>query len=145
MKLIALVLSSLFAALLCMSSVTRFDVRADGEQGLVPASGQYQYPFQNPDLPTEGRLNNLVSLLTLEEKIACLGTNPSVPRLGVRGSGHVEGIHGLAQGGPGRWGRPATIPTTIFPQGIGLAETWDTDILRRAGAVEGYEARYIFQ
>ncbi|MDQ3819047.1 MAG: glycoside hydrolase family 3 C-terminal domain-containing protein, partial [Acidobacteriota bacterium] len=82
---------------------------------------------------------------TLDEKIACLGTNPSVPRLGVKGSGHVEGIHGLAQGGPGKWGRPATIPTTTFPQGIGMAETWDTNILRQAGEIEGYEARYIFQ
>jgi len=83
--------------------------------------------------------------MTLDEKVSCLGTNPSVPRLGIRGSGHVEGIHGLTQGGPGKWGRPATIPTTTFPQGIGLGETWDPDILRQAAAIEGYEARYVFQ
>jgi hypothetical protein len=40
---------------------------------------------------------NLLSLMTLDEKIACLGTNPSVPRLGIKASGHVEGIHGLAR------------------------------------------------
>jgi beta-glucosidase len=106
---------------------------------------QHQYPFQNPDLPIEKRIKNILSLMTLNEKIACLGTNPSVPRLGIKGSGHVEGIHGLTQGGPAKWGHPATIPTTTFPQGIGLAETWDPDIVRQAGAIEGYEARYVFQ
>jgi beta-glucosidase len=105
----------------------------------------YQFPFQNPDLPMEVRIKNILSLMTLDEKVACLGTNPSVPRLGIKGSGHVEGIHGLAQGGPAKWGRPATIPTTTFPQGIGLGETWDPNILRQVGAIEGYEARYIFQ
>jgi beta-glucosidase len=83
--------------------------------------------------------------MTIDEKIACLGTNPSVPRLGVKASGHVEGIHGLAQGGPGKWGRPKTIPTTTFPQGIGLGETWDAEVLRQAAEIESYEARYIFQ
>jgi beta-glucosidase len=105
---------------------------------------QHQYPFQNPDLPIEKRIKNILSLMTLNEKIACLGTNPSVPRLGIKGSGHVEGIHGLTQGGPAKWGHPATIPTTTFPQGIGLAETWDPDIVRQAGAIQGYEARYVF-
>ena len=67
----------------------------------------------------------------LEEKIACLGTNPSVPRLGIKGSGHVEGIHGLTQGGPGKWGSPMTIPTTTFPQGIGLGKRGTLILLRR--------------
>lgn len=83
--------------------------------------------------------------MTIDEKIDCLDTNPSVPRLGIKGSGHVEGIHGLTQGGPGKWGRPKTVPSTTFPQGIGLGETWDPEILRQAGEVEGYEARYVFQ
>lgn len=93
----------------------------------------------------EKRIDNILSLMTLDEKIECLDTNPSVPRLGIKASGHVEGIHGLTQGGPGKWGRPLTIPTTTFPQGIGLGETWDKDLLHDAGAVEGYEARYVFQ
>jgi beta-glucosidase len=112
---------------------------------LSPGSNQAQYPFQNADLPIEERVANIISLLTIEEKIACLGTNPSVPRLEIKGSGHVEGIHGLTQGGPGKWGRPKTIPTTTFPQGIGLGETWDAEIVRQAAAVEGLEARYVFQ
>ena len=103
------------------------------------------YPFQNPNLPIEERVSNILSLMTLDEKIECLDTNPSVPRLGIKASAHVEGIHGLTQGGPGKWGRPNTIPTTTFPQGIGLGETWDTDIVHQAAEIEGYEARYVFQ
>jgi beta-glucosidase len=109
------------------------------------SQNEAQYVFQNPDLPPDQRIDNLLSLMTLDEKIACLGTNPSVPRLGIKASGHVEGIHGLTQGGPGKWGRPKTIPTTTFPQGIGLGETWDPDLLRQVAEVESYEARYVFQ
>jgi beta-glucosidase len=109
------------------------------------AFNQYQYKFQNPDLPVEERIDNILSLMTLDEKIECLDTNPSVPRLGIKGSGHVEGIHGLTQGGPGSWGKPKTIPTTTFPQGIGLGETWDPELLKKVAQVEGYEARYVFQ
>ena len=104
-----------------------------------------QYPFQNPDLAIEQRVANIVSLMTLEEKIACLGTNPSVPRLGIHGTGHSEGLHGLALGGPGGWGRPTPIPTTQFAQAVGMGETWDPDLIRLAGGVEGTEARYISQ
>lgn len=111
------------------------------------ASGQrYQYPFQNPNLPIELRVENILSLMTMEEKIAALSTDPSVPRLGITGSSHLEGLHGVALGGPGNWeGRGLQpLPTTQFPQAVGLAETWDTDLIRQAAAVEGYEARYIF-
>ncbi|HKQ51678.1 MAG TPA: glycoside hydrolase family 3 C-terminal domain-containing protein, partial [Pyrinomonadaceae bacterium] len=106
---------------------------------------EYQYPFQDPDLPAEERITNLLSLMTLEEKVACLGTTPSVPRLGVKGANHMEGIHGLSVGGPGKWGGEVSVPTTTFPQGYGLGETWDPELLRKAAAVEGYEARYIVQ
>ena len=107
---------------------------------------QYQYPFQDPNLPVEARINNLLSLMTVEEKIQALSTDPSVPRLGVKGSGHIEGLHGAALGGPGGWeGRGLKpVPTTQFPQSVGLGETWDPGLLQKAAAVEAYEARYIF-
>jgi beta-glucosidase len=105
----------------------------------------YQYPFQNPKLDIEKRIDNIISLLTLDEKIACLSTNPSVPRLGIRGSGHIEGLHGVALGGPGGWGRRKLVTTTTFPQSYGLGETWDTALIRKVAATEAYEARYIFQ
>ena len=112
--------------------------------GLVRAQPP-TYPFQDPSLPAEQRVANIISLMTLDEKIACLGTNPSVPRLGIKGTSHSEGLHGLALGGPGGWGRPVPIPTTQFAQEIGMGETWDTELIRLAGGVEGYEARYIQQ
>lgn len=106
---------------------------------------QYKYAFQNPDLPVEERIDSLVALMTLDEKIYCLSTDPSVPRLGVKGTYHVEGLHGLAMGGPSNWGQKHPAPTTIFPQAIGLAETWDTALIRKVAEVEGYEVRYMFQ
>ena len=109
--------------------------------GIAHVYAQYQYPFQDPGLPIEERVNNIISLMTLDEKIACLGTRPNVPRLGITGTGHVEGLHGLAMGGPGGWGDQSIVPTTQFPQAIGMAETWDTDVIHQAGEVEGYEVR----
>lgn len=132
-----------------------------GLSSLSVAQEHYQYPFQNPNLPTEQRIDNLLSLMTLQEKIDALGTDPDVPRLGVRGSGQVEGLHGVALGGPGGWGRvfpkgvthwspgmrPMNKPleTTQFPQEVGLGETWDPALLEQAATEEGIEARYIFQ
>jgi beta-glucosidase len=110
------------------------------------AAQQYQYPFQNPGLPIEQRVNNIISLLTLEEKIHCLSTDPDVPRLGISGTGHVEGLHGLAQGGPAKWGPDnAPIATTQFPQAYGLGETWDPELLKQVAAIEAYETRYVYQ
>ena len=134
--------SLIFLLLLLFNGLLTTAVVSPSSASQPPES---QYPFQNPNLPIEDRIKNILSLMTLDEKIVALGTNPSVPRLGIKASGHVEGIHGLTQGGPAKWGRPATIPTTTFPQGIGLGETWDPEILRQAAAIEGYEARYVFQ
>ncbi len=103
---------------------------------------QQPYPFRDPSLPTAKRIDNLLSLMTLDEKIDCLGTNTAVPRLGVPSFGSSEGIHGVVQRG-GR-GRDA-ITTTQFPQPPGLGETWDPALIQQAAGVEGYEARYITQ
>ena len=108
-------------------------------------SAQVQYPFQDTNLPVEKRIDNIISLLTLDEKINCLGTNPTIERLGIKGTGHVEGLHGLAMGLPGSWGRKTPVPTTSFPQSIGMAETWDPELLKQAAAIEAIEARYMFQ
>ena len=109
------------------------------------STSTYEHTFQDPAQPMEERIDDLLALMTLEEKVACLGTDPSVPRLGLRGSGHIEGLHGVAMGEPGGWGGKEPIPTTTFPQAIGLGQTWDPELVRRAAAVEGYEARYLFQ
>jgi beta-glucosidase len=111
----------------------------------VSSAGAQQYPFQDPRLTAEQRIDNLLSMLTLDEKIRCLSSNTNVPRLGIRGTRHVEGLHGLARVGPSNWGQQDPVTTTIFPQAIGLAESWDPELLKRVGEIEGYEARFMFQ
>ncbi len=114
------------------------------DRAKAPQARPAAWPFQDPDRPAEERIDDLLSRMTLEEKIECLGTRPDVPRLGVKTSDHVEGLHGLAQGLPGAWGGDEPSPTTMFPQSKGLGETWDPDLVRRAAEVEAIEARWIF-
>lgn len=105
------------------------------------------YPFRDSRLDDEKRLDNLVSLMTLDEKINCLSTRPSVPRLGISGTRIVEGLHGLALSGPANWavrGKGASV-TTTFPQAIGLAQTWDPVLLEKVAAVEAEECRWLSQ
>ena len=112
----------------------------------LPVMSQEKAIYSNPLASVEARITDLLARMTLEEKIDAFGTNPTVPRLGVVGTWHVEGLHGLALGGPGGWeGRNQTvIPTTQFPQSRGLGQTWDPELLRQAAAIEAYETRYAF-
>src|ERR1035438_632652 len=103
---------------------------------------QPRYPFQDPNLPVEQRIDNLLSVMAVDEKIACLSTRTAVPRLGVPNIGTSEGIHGLVQR-QGRRGEAVT--TTQFPQPRGLGATWDPDLVRQAAGVEGFEARFVTQ
>ena len=105
---------------------------------------QAPYPFKDPSLAMEKRIDNLLSLMTIDEKIDCLGTRTGVPRLGVPNIGSSEGIHGVVQRGANQT-KLAPIPTTQFPQPPGMGESWDPDLVRQAGGVEGYEARFITQ
>jgi beta-glucosidase len=105
------------------------------------------YPFQDVKLSEDERIKNLISLMTLDEKINCLSTRLSVPRLGVKGTRTIEGLHGLAYSGPANWavrGAKAS-PTTTFPQSIGLAESWDPELLRKVADWEATEARFLAQ
>ena len=120
----------------------------------------YEYPFQNPNLSDDERIENLLSLMTLEEKIATF-SGLGVPRLGVANPGSSEAIHGLVRGGAtdlesfirlsqaeqavarAAQQRAYELPySTSFPQAYGLGETWDRDILRMVGEVTSIEARY---
>ncbi len=103
------------------------------------------YPFQNPELAPEQRIDDLIGRMTLEEKIDCMAMSASVPRLGVKGTRHIEGYHGVAQGGPSNWGQRNPTPTTQFPQAYGLGETWDPELIRQVAAQEAEEARYLAQ
>jgi beta-glucosidase len=108
------------------------------------AAPHYQYPFQDPRLPLQVRVDDLTGRLTLDEKISLLHQyQPAIPRLGIRlfKSG-TEALHGLA------WsndyhdnGNVVTATATQFPQAVGLASSWDTDLVRRVGSAVGDEAR----
>jgi beta-glucosidase len=108
---------------------------------------QADYPFRDPKLSDDARIADLLGRLTLDEKVNLMTDHPKIPRLNLVFSGQVEGLHGLALGGPGGWGgRGRTpLPTTTFPQEKGLGATWDPELLKKVAAVEGYEARYDYQ
>ncbi len=111
---------------------------------VVSVFAQKSYPFQNTKLDDEKRIDNIISLLTVDEKINCLSAGFSVPRLGIRNSGSSEGLHGLSQGCPGFNYGPKT-PTTQFPQAIGLAQMWDEQLLKEVAAQQDCESRYVYQ
>jgi beta-glucosidase len=110
----------------------------------VPLSAQYKYPFQDPTVEREARIANIISLMTLEEKIAALGTTTAVPRLGIPDAGGSEGLHGLVQRSLGGLGPQKPVPTTQFAQVVGMAQTWDADLIRKAGEVQAVEARWLY-
>jgi beta-glucosidase len=105
------------------------------------------YPFQDTNLKEDDRIRNLISLMTPDEKISCLSTRISVPRLGVSGTRTIEGLHGLAYSGPANWavkGLKAS-PTTTFPQAYGLAQMWDTELMQKIADWQATEARFLAQ
>lgn len=89
--------------------------------------------FRNPRLSLEQRVNDLVSLLTLEEKVLQMQNDaPSIPRLGLPAyNWWSECLHGVARNSV----------ATVFPQAIGMAATWDTDLIRDEADVISTEAR----
>jgi len=95
------------------------------------------FPFQNPDLPLEQRVSDLVSRLTLDEKTELMCQyQAEIPRLGVHKYKHgTEGAHGVAWLGE----------ATGFPQNTGLACTWNPELMRRIGSVIADEARVYYQ
>jgi beta-glucosidase len=106
------------------------------------------YPFQNTQLPDDQRLDNLISVMTLDEKLNHLSPMlPGIPRLGVKGTRIVEGLHGLALSGPANWAvkGKGEAPTTTFPQAIGLAQMWDPSLLQQVADWEAYETRFLTQ
>jgi beta-glucosidase len=108
--------------------------------------------FRDTTLTDAQRIDDLLSRLTIDEKIHLLSTDLGVERLGIPRCDHFEGLHGLALGGPGMWGGRQQLssgevvgveyPTTIFPQSYGIGSSWDVDLVGRIGRQEAIEARY---
>ncbi|HZR64992.1 MAG TPA: glycoside hydrolase family 3 C-terminal domain-containing protein [Terriglobales bacterium] len=99
-------------------------------QGSADLSGAV---FRNPALPIEQRVNDLVSRMTLEEKVSqMVHTAAAIPRLGIpEYNWWSEGLHGV-----GRTGY-----ATVFPQAIGMAATFDPDLLHTEAGVIATEFR----
>lgn len=95
------------------------------------------YPYRNPELPLEDRVNDLISRLTLEEKIGLMPQYQiAVERLGIQPYKHgTEAAHGMSWLGE----------ATTYPQPIGLACTWDKDLMKRIGGAIGDEARGFYE
>ncbi|MGA2808105.1 MAG: glycoside hydrolase family 3 C-terminal domain-containing protein [Terracidiphilus sp.] len=92
-----------------------------------------QDPWLDPKLPAAERAHALVGRMTLEEKAAQLEDwATSIPRLGVPDyQTWNEALHGVARAGS----------STVFPQAIGMAATWDPTIVQGMGNVISAEAR----
>ncbi|HHW4683701.1 MAG TPA: glycoside hydrolase family 3 N-terminal domain-containing protein, partial [Xylella sp.] len=88
------------------------------------------------ELTPEQHATALVAQMTREEKIAqAMNAAPAIPRLGIPAyDWWSEGLHGIARNGY----------ATVFPQAIGLAASWNTDLLLHIGTVTSTEARAKF-
>lgn len=104
----------------------------------INAFGQQRdYPFRNTSLSFEQRVNDLVSRLTLEEKVAqMLNSTPAIPRLGIpRYNWWNEILHGVAR---------TPYKVTVYPQAIAMAATFDTASIFRMGDYSAMEGRAIY-
>ncbi len=90
-------------------------------------------PYRDPSLPIEKRVDDLVSRMTLDEKVRQMQhTAPAIPRLGIPSyDWWSEALHGIARSGY----------ATVFPQAIGMAATWDTRLVHQEAEVIATETR----
>src|SRR5450432_3414907 len=112
-------------------------------------NAQTQSLYLDPSQPVETRVEDLLSRLTLEEKISLIHadskfTTPAIPRLGIPRRWMSDGPHGVREDiGPDTW-QPAGHTgdfSTAMPAGICLAATWNPDLGYAEGEVIGQEAR----
>ena len=94
-------------------------------------------PYKNPDLPIEERVNDLLSRLTLHEKVQLMKHQSSaVPRLGIPAyNWWNEALHGVAR---------TEEKVTVFPQAIAMAATFDTGALQTMGDMVASEGRALY-
>ena len=106
-------------------------------------------PYLDPNQPLETRVEDLLSRLTLEEKISIIHadskfTTVAIPRLGIPRRWMSDGPHGVREDvGPDTW-QPAGHTddfSTAMPAGICLAATWNPDLGYTEGETIGQEAR----
>jgi beta-glucosidase len=101
-----------------------------GISACLPLAAQI---YKDPTQPLEKRADDLLSRMTLEEKASqLLSASPGIDRLGVPAyDWWNECLHGVARAGR----------ATVFPETIGVAATWDTDLVFRMATAISDEAR----
>ncbi|MGA2555438.1 MAG: glycoside hydrolase family 3 N-terminal domain-containing protein, partial [Verrucomicrobiota bacterium] len=89
-------------------------------------------PFYDPNLSVPKRVQDLVSRLTLEEKVSLMQMDsPALPRLGLGAyAWWTEALHGMTHD-----------TATVFPQAIGLAASWDVNLHYQVASAIGIEGR----
>ncbi|PXY42159.1 glucan 1,4-alpha-glucosidase [Flavobacterium cheongpyeongense] len=94
---------------------------------------QENFAFKNPNLTTEQRVHDLVSRMTIDEKISQLmDSAPAIKRLGVpEYNWWNESLHGVARAGY----------ATVFPQSISIASSWDRQLVFDVASAISDEAR----
>jgi len=100
---------------------------------LISCTSDKNPRYLNTGVTTEKRVEDLVSRMTLEEKVSqMLYTADSIERLGIpEYNWWNECLHGVARAGK----------ATVFPQAIGLAATWDREMIYKMADVTSTEAR----
>ena len=90
-------------------------------------------PYLNPNLPFQQRVDDLISRMTLEEKVSqMMNAAPAIPRLGIpQYDWWNEALHGVAFSGV----------ATVFPQAIGLGATFNPQLVNRVADAISDEAR----
>ncbi|WP_055481416.1 glycoside hydrolase family 3 C-terminal domain-containing protein [Sphaerimonospora mesophila] len=110
----------------------------------TPARAAEDLPFRDPGLPLAQRIDDLLGRLTLDEKISLLHqSQAAIPRLGVPyHKNGTEALHGVAWSNDDKNGWAQTFASgTVFPQAVGLASTWDPELIERVGSAVGDEVR----
>ncbi|KAL8261452.1 hypothetical protein R6Q59_025501 [Mikania micrantha] len=104
------------------------------------------YPFCKLTLPIPARVKDLVSRLTLDEKISQLvNTAPAIPRLGIPAyEWWSEALHGVSNAGYGIFFNGTIKSATSFPQVILTAASFDARLWYRIGQAIGLEARAVY-
>lgn len=99
----------------------------------ITTFAQQDFTFKNPNLPIEQRVNDLVSKMTIDEKISQLmDSSPAIERLGIpEYNWWNESLHGVARAGY----------ATVFPQSISIASSWDRKLIFDVANVISDEAR----
>src|SRR5690606_36363871 len=92
--------------------------------------------YLDPSQPLDARVNDLISQLTLEEKVQqMMNATPAIPRLKIPAyDWWNESLHGVARSGV----------ATVFPQAIGLGATFDEDLIFRMSSAISDEARAMY-